>query len=105
MTFGYVTRDQQMTLHKLDLSSKKYVNVIDLEKYDCIPTAVAFVPLGMTLEKHCYGCRIHKTPTLWPCLLLFVKSSKLLPLLRVLHVYAVFIKMIARTAQIKRTCS
>ena len=52
MTFGYVTRDQQMTLHKLDLSSKKYVNVIDLEKYDCIPTAVAFVPLGMTLEKN-----------------------------------------------------
>ena len=46
MTYGYVTRHQAMTLYKLDLSSRKFVSTIDLQRYDCVPTKVTFLALG-----------------------------------------------------------
>ena len=49
MNFGYVTRLEQQNMYKLDLQKMKYVKLINLEKYNCVPQTVSFVPLGQYL--------------------------------------------------------
>ena len=44
---GYVAHHEQMALYKLDLEAMKYVKMIDLKAYKCVPGAVAFIPVGM----------------------------------------------------------
>lgn len=50
--YGYTVHNGQQGLFKLDLVGKKYLKAIDFTMYQCVPKAVAFIPLGgMVLVK------------------------------------------------------
>ncbi|GFO31376.1 follistatin-related protein 5 [Plakobranchus ocellatus] len=44
--FGYVTHKNQKGLFKIDLEDMEYTKAVDFSNYGCIPTHVAFVPIG-----------------------------------------------------------
>ena len=44
--YGYTVHNGQQGLFKLDLVGKKYLKAIDFTMYQCVPKAVAFIPLG-----------------------------------------------------------
>lgn len=44
--FGYVSHPDQKGLFKLKLEDMSYVKTIDLNNYGCVPTNIAFVPIG-----------------------------------------------------------
>lgn len=44
--YGYTVHNGQQGLFKLDLLEKKYLKAIDFTMYQCVPKAMAFVPLG-----------------------------------------------------------
>ena len=45
-SYGYVIHRDQQGLYKLDLEAMQYVKNIDLQKYNCVPNSVAFIPMG-----------------------------------------------------------
>jgi len=44
--YGYTVHNGQQGLFKVDLERKKYIKAVDLTKYNCVPTNVAYVSLG-----------------------------------------------------------
>lgn len=45
-SFGYVSHHGQNGLFKLSLEDMSYTKAIDLTNYGCVPTNIAFVPIG-----------------------------------------------------------
>lgn len=44
--YGYVSHSNQRGLFKIDLESMRYIKAIDLEKQDCIPKTLVYIPIG-----------------------------------------------------------
>ncbi|KAK3593639.1 hypothetical protein CHS0354_025530 [Potamilus streckersoni] len=44
--YGYAMHNEQQGLFKVDLQQKKYVKAIDFSPYNCVPQALAFIPIG-----------------------------------------------------------
>ncbi|XP_041362870.1 uncharacterized protein LOC121378659 [Gigantopelta aegis] len=57
--YGYVTHSGQEELFKLDLRTMKYINTIDISKYDCVPKTLTFIPIGGHVLLQCVSPETH----------------------------------------------
>ena len=48
--FGYVSHKGQKGLFKINLEDMSYTKAVDLSSYGCVPTNLAFVPIGEFFE-------------------------------------------------------
>jgi len=44
---GYIVRGDEQTLLKVDLETLEYIKTIQLNLYNCVPTSVTFIAIGM----------------------------------------------------------
>ncbi|RUS75523.1 hypothetical protein EGW08_016713 [Elysia chlorotica] len=51
--FGYVSHKGQKGLFKINLEDMSYTKAVDLSSYGCVPTNVAFVPIGGHVVVQC----------------------------------------------------
>ncbi|XP_052261854.1 follistatin-related protein 5-like isoform X2 [Dreissena polymorpha] len=51
--YGYTVHRGQEGMFKVDLDLQKYAKAVDLTKFECVPFAVAFVPLGGNIIVQC----------------------------------------------------
>ncbi|KAL3876988.1 hypothetical protein ACJMK2_034756 [Sinanodonta woodiana] len=51
--YGYAMHNEQQGLFKVDLQQKKYVKAIDFSPYNCVPQALAFIPIGGQVVIQC----------------------------------------------------
>lgn len=69
---GFVVHNQQRGMFKVDLKGMKYTKALDFGQYDCIPRAVAFVPLGKlmftSLIVYEWSCKLTVLSTMSECI-------------------------------------
>ncbi|GFR93743.1 follistatin-related protein, partial [Elysia marginata] len=51
--YGYVSHKGQKGLFKINLEDMSYTKAVDLSSYGCVPSHVAFVPIGGHIVVHC----------------------------------------------------